>query len=107
MTDARVPPGSRYEGVPVATIDGPDGVARPFLRRRFVAPAAAFATLAEHVVEAGDRLDLIAARYLDDPEQYWRICDANGALDPDALLVVGKAIRITLPEGLPGPGDDR
>lgn len=107
MTDPRVPPGSRYEGVPIALFDGPDGVARPFLRRRFIAPPAAFATLTEHVVEAGDRLDLIAARYLDDPQQYWRLCDASGALDPDALLVVGKPVRVTLPEGLPGPRDGR
>ena len=33
----------------------------------------------------GDRLDNIAARYLGDPEQFWRICDANGAMRPDEL----------------------
>ena len=33
----------------------------------------------------GDRLDLITARTLGDPEQFWRVCDANDALDPAEL----------------------
>jgi hypothetical protein len=33
----------------------------------------------------GDRLDLLAFRYLGDPEQFWRICDTNLALLPDEL----------------------
>ncbi len=33
----------------------------------------------------GDRLDQIAGRYLSDATQFWHICDANGALVPDAL----------------------
>jgi hypothetical protein len=32
-----------------------------------------------------DRLDLIAARALGDPTAFWRLCDASGALAPDAL----------------------
>ena len=28
----------------------------------------------------GDRLDLISYRFYRDPEQFWRICDANRAL---------------------------
>jgi hypothetical protein len=33
----------------------------------------------------GDRLDQIAGRYVADATQFWRICDANGAVVPDAL----------------------
>ncbi len=33
----------------------------------------------------GDRLDQIAGRYLSDATQFWHICDANGAVVPDAL----------------------
>lgn len=33
----------------------------------------------------GQRLDLIAARYLSDPTATWRLCDASGAISPDAL----------------------
>jgi hypothetical protein len=32
-----------------------------------------------------DRLDQIAGRYLSDATQFWRLCDANGAVVPDAL----------------------
>jgi hypothetical protein len=35
--------------------------------------------------QTGDRLDQIAARFLSDATQFWRICDANGAMVPDAL----------------------
>ena len=51
----------------------------------------------------GDRLDNLAARYLGDPEQFWRLCDANGAMRPDELTQTSaRRLRITLPEGVPG-----
>ena len=54
-------------------------------------------------VVAGDRLDNLAAHYIGDPEQFWRICDANNALRPHELTQrVGRRLRITLPEGIPG-----
>jgi hypothetical protein len=57
-------------------------------------------------VVAGDRLDNLAARHLGDPQQYWRICDANRAVRPDELIeTLGRALRITLPEGVPGVPD--
>ena len=31
-------------------------------------------------------MDLLAARYLGDHAGFWRICDANLALDPDELV---------------------
>jgi hypothetical protein len=34
---------------------------------------------------AGNRLDQIAGRFLNDATQFWHICDANGAVVPDAL----------------------
>ena len=64
----------------------------------------AFALLQEHAVVEGDRLDNIAATYLGDPEQFWRLCDANRAMFPSELTdEVGRRLRITLPEGIPGP----
>ena len=51
----------------------------------------------------GDRLDNLAQRYIGDPEQFWRLCDANGAMRPDELTeVIGRRLRITLPAGLAG-----
>jgi hypothetical protein len=99
----RFPPNSRYHGVPVATLTTPDGRVIAFLERRLVPPPERFESIEEYRVVEGDRLDLVAARFAGDPEQFWRLCDANGALRPDELEVVGRRIRITLPEGLQGP----
>jgi hypothetical protein len=34
---------------------------------------------------AGDRLDLLAARYLNDATWFWKLCDTNNSVSPDAL----------------------
>lgn len=47
-----------------------------------------------HRVVAGDRLDLLAARYFGDALQYWRIADANPAPSPDELLEPGRVLII-------------
>jgi hypothetical protein len=36
---------------------------------------------------ATERLDLIAARFLNDPTWFWKLCDANNAPVPDGLAV--------------------
>jgi len=62
--------------------------------------------LQEHVVKQNERLDNITARYMGDPEQFWRICDANAAMRPDELTkTIGRRLRITLPEGIPSLTD--
>jgi len=97
------PPTSRYHGVSIAETTTPDGRPLKYLRRRFVPPPERFETIQEHQVAAGDRLDNLAARYLGDPEQFWRLADANGALRPEQLTeTVGRVLRITLPEGISG-----
>jgi hypothetical protein len=51
-------------------------------------------------VTQGDRLDRVAADAFGDPEQSWRICDANAALDPDELVSeVGRRLVIPQPVG--------
>jgi hypothetical protein len=65
-------------------------------------PTERFALLQEHVVTQGERLDNITARYLGDPEQFWRLCDANAAMQPEELEEISRRLRITLPEGVPG-----
>jgi hypothetical protein len=99
-------PTSRYHLIDTATWDAADGLSIVYLRRRFVPPPERFAVVAEYVVGAGDRLDTIAAAQLGDPEQFWRICDANVALRPDELTdELGRRLRITLPDGIPGVSD--
>lgn len=96
------PPSSRYYGTPIATLSTPDGRTIAYLRRRFVPPPERFALLHEHRVIEGERIDHLAARYLNDPEQFWRICDANAAMRPEELTETpGRTVLITLPEGIP------
>ena len=94
------PPTSRYHGIENAKYEPAEGKEIAYLRRRFV-PAVSPNTpiVAEHVVTQGERLDNITARYLGDPEQFWRLCDANNAMWSDELTrTVGRRLRITFPQ---------
>jgi hypothetical protein len=96
---------SRYHGLETAelTVVDRDGDERvlTYVRRRFVAGAAATSTLVLHAVVQGERLDHLATRYFGDPTQFWRICDANDALRPEELIEVpGRLVEIPLPGGL-------
>lgn len=103
MTPAKFPNTSRYSGLETATLESPEARTIAYLRRRFVPAPERFSLLQEHTVTEGERLDLLTAQYLGDPEQFWRLCDANGALRPDELTEsIGRRLRITLPEGIPG-----
>lgn len=100
------PPTSRYAPIETTTIEDENGVVTAYLRRRFIPPPERFALLSEHEVTQGERLDNITAQHLDDPEQFWRICDANRAMRPDDLTArIGRRLRITLPEGIAGVPD--
>ncbi len=97
------PPTSRYHGIDTTTMETTNGKSIIYIRRRFLPQPETFALLQEHVVTEGERLDNITARYLGDPEQFWRICDANRAMRPDELTErIGRRLRITLPEGIQG-----
>ena len=94
---------SRYYTIETARLETREGKTIVYVLRRFVPPPERFALLLEHTVTEGERLDNITAQYLGDPEQFWRVCDANGAIRPDELTeTVGRKLRITLPEGIPG-----
>jgi hypothetical protein len=87
---------SRYFNIPPAEFETAEG-------KKIVPAPSAFTLLLEHSVTEGERLDSITAQYLGDPEQFWRVCDANGAIRPEELIeTVGRRLRITLPEGIPG-----
>ena len=97
------PPASRYFEIETTKWRTPEGKTIVHIRRRFLPPAERFQQILEHSVVQGDRLDNITANYLGDPEQFWRVCDANNAMQPDELTEIpGTKIRITLPEGIPG-----
>ncbi len=103
MTTDAFPATSRYHESETATLVMPDGREIVYLRRRFVPGPERFITLQEHTVSEGERLDNLTALYLGDPEQFWRLCDANGVMQPRELEEpAGRTVRITLPEGIPG-----
>lgn len=69
-----------------------------YKERRFLPRAAAGAPSFEAEVVPGDRPDLLAARTLQTPELFWRLCDANGVMRPAELTATpGRRIRVPLP----------
>jgi hypothetical protein len=94
------PPTSRYCGIPTSTILRPGGVAEIYLRRRFLPLLGAMLALEGHSVVQGERLDHIAFKYLADPEQFWRIADANSEMDAAKLTATpGRRLHIPLGSG--------
>jgi hypothetical protein len=94
-------PTSRYYDIETVKMTvGGDESARviSYKRRRIIPSGETMTTLVEHTVTQGDRLDNLAARYVGDPEQFWRICDANDVLRPEELTEeIGRIIKIGLP----------
>jgi hypothetical protein len=90
-------PGSRYAALETATLtDGDRPIA--YKRRRFLPRGADLPLLTDTTVADGERLDLVAARTLGDPEQFWRVCDANDAMKPADLERSGRNLRIPVPQ---------
>jgi hypothetical protein len=75
-------PGSRYHKLTPYTVTRPDGTTAAVTRLPLAArgPLRGF-----HRQLEGQRLDLIAARYLNDATTFWRLCNASGTICPDAL----------------------
>ena len=97
-------PSSRYYTVETAKMTVGNSGGKPrvvsYKRRRIIPASETMTTLVEHTVVQGDRLDNLAARYVGGPEQFWRICDANGVLRPEELIEeIGRIIKIGLAEG--------
>lgn len=104
---ATFPPESRYHGIDIAHLQTVDGEIVAYLRRRFVPPPERLAALGTHTVIQGERPDHVAAARLGDPEQFWRLADANRVLDPHELTEeVGRRLIVPLPEGVPGMPED-
>jgi len=96
-------PSSRYYNIETATLSvtDADGQTRiiSYKRRRFIPSAEGMTTLLEHRVAEGERLDHITARYLGDPTQFWRVCDANTVMNPTELTdEIGQTINVALPQ---------
>jgi hypothetical protein len=92
------PPNSRYANIAQASFTAPDGRVIPYLAPRIVPAPERFTPLALHRLVAVERVDLLAERYYGDPEQYWRICDANRVFwPPDVTTTPNLQLLIPLP----------
>jgi len=94
-------PSSRYYDLETAQLRVADADGKAltiaYKRRRFIPLTENAVTVVEHCFAQGERLDHVAASYLDDPTQFWRICDANNILHPAELEEVGRTIIIAVP----------
>jgi hypothetical protein len=91
---------SRYYTTGVVVMVTPGGDEIRYLRRRFLPDPGQDRIIVFHTVTEGERPDIIAARYLGDPEMFWRLCDANGTDRPDNLTkTTGKRIKIPIING--------
>jgi hypothetical protein len=94
---------SRYFGLATETMTTAAGTTIVYLTRRFLPSPHQFQLLQLHTVTQGERLDNIAAKFLGDPELFWRLADANNAMRPEELVqTVGRQLKITLPQGITG-----
>ncbi|HKV33841.1 MAG TPA: hypothetical protein VJP89_05965 [Pyrinomonadaceae bacterium] len=89
---------SRYYSIETVTYTGSDGRTHSYKRRRFVPQGDDLPVIAEATVTQSDRLDIITARTLGDPLQFWRVGDANNALNPfDLTKEAGRRLKIPMP----------
>lgn len=93
---------SRYFTIETVRRTGADGREVSYKRRRLLPRPEDAQELARWPVQAGDRFDLIAARTLGDSQAFWRIADANRAMDPVELEAPGRRLLIPMPQ----PGDN-
>lgn len=91
--------GSRYASVPTLTYTDAQGKSVRYKAQQFCPQGQSLRQFATVTVAEGDRLDLIAARMLGNPQQYWWICDANDAINPPGLVALpGRQLRIPIPQ---------
>jgi hypothetical protein len=105
MTDPFTP-NSRYYNLPLRTRTTKDGTTQTFVGRRIIPAVERYRPLDRHRTIDRDRIDNVAAAAFGDPEQYWRICDANGDAEPaQATQPVGRLVVIPLPLEMADDGE--
>ena len=90
---------SRYYSRETSTYTTSGGQEITYVQRRFLQQGEDRPLLVETKVNASDRLDLITARTLGDSQQFWRVADANNAMNPfDLVSEPGITLRIAIPQ---------
>jgi hypothetical protein len=91
-------PNSRYYNLPLRTHIAADGTEQTFVGRRIIPAIERYVPLDRYRTQSNDRIDNVAAIAFADPEQYWRICDANGDAEPAiATQPEGRLLVIPMP----------
>lgn len=91
-------PTSRYANIADATYSTAGGREIVYKERRFLPKAPARGTFTEVEVLPADRLDLIAARSLGNPLLFWKVADANLAMNPFHLTTdIGRWLKVPKP----------
>lgn len=95
-------PNSRYFGVAFGLYQrNPGDLGIAYVLRRFIPQQHDITVVLEHMVQSGERPDLLAARAFADAELYWRIADANVVTDPFELTdTPGARVAIPAPQGV-------
>lgn len=94
-----IEPTSRYYLIEDAIYQAEDGRQITYKLRRFLPQGETLAVLSEVQVTSQDRLDLLSARALGNPEQFWQICDANNGMNPfDLTAETGRVLRVPVPQ---------
>ena len=86
---------------------GGDGTAAPtlaYLGRTLLPLPNSLKQQSIYTIQAGDRLDNVAAKLLGDPLLYWMLLEANGISDPATLCAV-PGRKIVVPAAV-GQGND-
>ncbi len=84
---------SRYFELPEHVWVGPDGREVTYKSRRFLPRDVRLGGVT--AVAQSERLDLVAFRILRQPDQFWRLCDANAAMSPfDLVEPSGQVLRL-------------
>lgn len=90
---------SRYYHLDNKIYETPDGHQIAYKARRFLPQGGRLPLLSEAMVRVDERLDLVSARALGDPLQFWQICDANNTMDPfDLVDEPGRMLRVPVPQ---------
>jgi hypothetical protein len=91
-------PQGRYARAEQRLLVGADGREHAWLLPRLLPAPEAMKIIAVLALNPAERLDGFTARTLGDPRAWWRIADANRAMNPDDLAAPGTRLKMPLPE---------
>ena len=90
---------SRYYKIKEAVYTAPDGRRIIYKCRRFLPRGETLSLSGEVTVLDDDRPDLVTFRSVGAPELFWRICDANDAMNPfDLTDTPGRKLAVPGPQ---------